>query len=142
MYLAMMAEAYKIADQIKEGLMVVAEALALADQSGEHFFEAELYRIKGELLMQVEATAEEEIEQCFRQAIEIAHSQSAKSLALRAVMSLSRFWQSRGLQGQKKEAEQMLAEIYNWFTEGFDTPDLQEAKSLLEALSYRFETGR
>ena len=73
----------------------------------------------------------EEAEACFHKAIEIARKQQAKSLELRAVMSLSRLWQQ---QGKKDEARQMLAKVYNWFTEGFDTKDLQEAKALLEEL--------
>ncbi len=73
-----------------------------------------------------------EAEECFWKAIDIARQQSAKSLELRAVMSLSRLWQQ---QGKKEEARQMLAEIYGWFTEGFDTKDLQEAKALLEGVS-------
>ena len=77
-------------------------------------------------------TAKEEAEACFRQGIDIARSQGAKSLELRSVMSLSRLWQG---QGKKEEARQMLAEIYGWFTEGFDTADLKEAKALLEELS-------
>ncbi|HJY85098.1 MAG TPA: hypothetical protein VKK81_28950 [Candidatus Binatia bacterium] len=75
---------------------------------------------------------EEEAEECFWRAIEIARQQQAKSLELRATMSLARLWQQ---QGKKGEAQQMLAEIYGWFTEGFDTVDLQEAKALLEELS-------
>ncbi len=95
---------------------------------------AELYRIKGELLLAQEGKREEysEAEVCFQKAIEAARSQSAKSLELRAVRSLSRLWQK---QGKKDEARRMLAEIYGWFTEGFDTADLKEAKALLEELS-------
>jgi predicted ATPase len=77
--------------------------------------------------------AEAEAEACFHKAIEVARQQSAKSWELRAVMSLSRLWQQ---QGKKEEAHRMLAEIYNWFTEGFDTKDLQEAKALLEELNH------
>jgi predicted ATPase len=97
------------------------------------FNEAELYRLKGELTMETEVQSlEEEAEACFHKAIEIARRQGAKSLELRAVMSLARLWQK---QGKKEEAHKMLAEIYNWFTEGFDTADLKEAKTLLEELS-------
>jgi len=77
-------------------------------------------------------TSSNQAEECFLKAIEVARKQQAKSLELRAGMSLSRLWQS---QGKKDEACTMLSEIYNWFTEGFDTKDLQEAKALLEALS-------
>jgi len=142
---------------------VLVEALAWADKTGERFYEAELYRLKGELTLKqfqvssgqlsensrvgsahhdgtvaeaemvggAHPTGEEEAEACFLKAIEIARRQSAKSLELRAVMSLSRLWQK---QGKKEEAQKMLAEIYNWFTEGFDTKDLQEAKALLDEL--------
>ncbi|MCI0525965.1 MAG: hypothetical protein L0Y56_00730, partial [Nitrospira sp.] len=113
---------------------------------GQLYFEAELYRLKGELLRQktkgkrqkpvlseVEgAKIELEAETCFRQAIDISRHQSAKSLELRAAMSLARLWQK---QGRQAEARQILAEIYGWFTEGFDMADLKEARALLEELS-------
>src|SRR5262249_32769537 len=126
------------------GLNVLAESLAAVNKTGERFYEAELYRLKGELTLQsqvqgpkpvlslVEGSKVEETEECFQRAIAIARRQSAKSLELRAAMSLARLWQQ---QGNKDETRQMLAEIYNWFTEGFDTKDLQEAKALLEQLS-------
>ena len=103
------------------------------DKTGERCYEAELYRLKGEcLLAQTGARCKEsEAEECFRQALDVARHQQAKSLELRAAMSLSRLWQQ---QGKRTEAHQILAEIYGWFTEGFETPDLQEAKALLEAL--------
>jgi len=110
------------------------------DTSGERFYEAELYRLKGELTLQAssaqrrESSVQKEAEECFWKAIEIARKQRAKSLELRAVMSLGRLWQQ---QGKRQEAHHMLAEIYHWFTEGFDTTDLQEAKALLESLGSR-----
>jgi predicted ATPase len=146
-FLALLAEAYGKGGQATEGLPLVAEALATADRTGERFYEAELYRLKGELSLQSKPgedksktsqdesevrSPESEAEACFWQAIEIARRQQAKSLELRATMSLAWLWQQ---QGKQKEAHQMLAEIYNWFTEGFDTKDLQEAKALLEELS-------
>jgi len=154
-FLALVAEAYGKVDQTAEGLTVLAEALALVDKTGERWCEAELYRIKGELTLQKEArgwrletsssfpqasspkpqvsqVVLREAETCFLKAIEVAQHQQAKSLELRAVMSLSRLWQQ---QGKKEEAQQMLAEIYSWFTEGFDTKDLQEAKTMLEELT-------
>jgi len=137
-HLGLLAEAYGKAGQIKEGLTALAEALAAVDRTGERMWETELYRLKGQLTLQSESQSPEsptrEAEACFQKAIEIARRQSAKSLELRAVMSLSRLWQS---QGKKKEAWKMLAEIYNWFTEGFDTVDLKEAKALLEELTGR-----
>jgi predicted ATPase len=108
----------------------------MAAKSEQHFYEAELYRLKGELTLQASVQSREpkvkEAEACFFKAIEVARHQSAKSLELRAVMSLARLWQQ---QGKKNEARQMLAEIYDWFTEGFDTKDLQEATALLAELA-------
>ena len=122
---------------MEDGLAAVAEALQLMDKHDERLYEAEVYRIKGQLVLQSgvrgpESEVQKEAEECFWKAIGIARQQQAKSLELRAVMSLSRLWQQ---QGKKEEARQMLAEIYGWFTEGFDTADLQEAKALLEELS-------
>jgi predicted ATPase len=93
---------------------------------------AELYRLKGELLLTLSAENQAEAEACFRQAIDITHRQGVKSLELRAVMSLARLWQQ---QGKKEAARQMLEEVYGWFTEGFDTADLRGAKALLEELT-------
>ncbi len=135
--LALLAETYGKVGQPEEGLSALAEALTLVDKTGERVYEAELYRLKGELTLQsgVEREASEvqkEVEECFHQALKVAHKQKAKSLELRAAMSLSRLWQQ---QGKREEARQMLAEIYNWFTEGFDTADLKDAKLLLQELS-------
>jgi predicted ATPase len=144
-YLALLAEAYGKMGQAEEGLDALVEVLAAVDKSRECFYEAELYRLKGQLVLQSRSpqstvadpqhptpNPQAEAEACFLKAIEIARRQSAKSLELRAVMSLSRLWQQ---QGKREEAQQMLAEIYGWFTEGFDTVDLREAKALLEQLS-------
>jgi predicted ATPase len=125
-------------DQVKEGLAVVAEALTAVPKSGR-FWEAELYRLKGELLLKDEGGTlrvknEAEAEKCFWHAIEVARRQEAKLLELRATVSLGRLWQSKR---KRAEARRMLAEIYGWFTEGFDTVDLQEAKALLEKLSLK-----
>jgi predicted ATPase len=135
--LALLAEAYGKVGQGEEGLSVLAEALAVVDRTGERVHEAELYRLRGELTLaqssvqRLESSVQKEAEGCFQKAIEIARRQQAKSLELRAVMSLARLWQS---QGKQEEARQILSEIYGWFTEGFDTKDLQEAKALLEEL--------
>jgi predicted ATPase len=129
-YLAMLAAAYGKAGRTDEALALVADALALRERRDERIWEAEIYRVKGELLLKSEDSCEAET--CFRHAIDIARRQSAKSLELRAVMSLSRLLQK---QGKKKEARQMLAEIYGWFTEGFDTADLKDAKLFLGELS-------
>ena len=120
-----------------EGLTQLAEALTAIEKSAECWWEAELYQLKGELTLQSKvqgpkSKVEQEAEEYFQKAIEIARRQGAKSLELRAVMSLSRVWHSQGNTG---EVRQMLAEIYDWFTEGFDTADLQGAKALLAELS-------
>ena len=131
-YLALLAEAYAQVGQPEAGLTVLAEALAVVDNTGERRWEAELYRLKGELLLARSAEQHAEAEACFHQALDIARRQQAKSLELRAAMSLSRLWQQ---QGKRAEARELLAPIYGWFTEGFDTADLREAKALLDALS-------
>jgi predicted ATPase len=128
--LAMLAHAYSRAGQAEEGLRVLAEAIAAIHDNGESYCKAELYRLKGELLLQSDVKKVEEAEVCFRQALDIAHHQQAKSLELRAAMSIGHLWQR---QGKRAEARQMLGEIYRWFTEGLDTLDLQETKALLEA---------
>ena len=110
----------------------MAEALAVLDKTGERWWEAELYRLTGELRRrQGEAEAEVEVAACFHQALAIARRQQAKSLELRAAMSLSRLWQQ---QGKRADARALLAPVYGWFTEGFDTGDHHEARALLEEL--------
>jgi predicted ATPase len=131
-YLAMLAEAYHRLGQAEAGLNVLAEALAEAHTRVAHYYVAELDRLKGELLLVRSPKHHEEAEACFRQALVTARHQQAKSLELRAAMSLSRLWQQ---QGKCKEAYDLLAPVYGWFTEGFDTADLQEAKALLEEMS-------
>jgi predicted ATPase len=129
-FLATLAGAYGKAGRTDDALPLVAEALALVDRSDERWCEAELYRVKGELLL--ESGASSEAETCFRRAIEIARRQSAKSLELRATTSLARLLDK---ERRRDEARRMLGEIYGWFTEGFDTADLKDAKTLLEKLS-------
>ena len=130
-FLALLAEAYKQVGQTEEGLNVIAEALAVMSKTEERDYEAELYRLKGELLLAQASKEQNEAEACFEQAIDVARQQSAKSLELRAVMSLAQLWQQ---QGKTARAHQRLANVYDWFTEGFDTPDLQKAEALLDAL--------
>jgi len=149
--LGLLAETYRNTGRPEESLTVATEALALARHTGQASQEAWLSWLKGELLLHAECgmygqwksqaeaesihhsslSVQHSAEECFRQAIETAQRQSAKWLELRVIMSLSRLWQQ---QGKKDDARQMLAEIYGWFTEGFDTADLQEAKVLLEEL--------
>lgn len=152
-FLVLMAELHGRVGQITEGLSLLAEAAAVIERTGERFSESEVYRVKGELLLKsgVWSSAsrvqkqkairknpqsaihdvQSQAEACFDQALAVARQQSAKSLELRAAMSLSRFWQQ---QGKKKQAHKLLAGIYGWFSEGFDTVDLQEARTLLAAL--------
>ena len=130
-FLAVLAEAHGIMGQPEAGLTALTEALTLADNTGERWYEPELYRLKGILLLQWSADHHAEAHVCFQQAIAGARQQQAKSLELRAATSLSRLWQQ---QGKRQEAHDLLAEVYGWFTEGFDTADLQEAQALLEEL--------
>jgi predicted ATPase len=131
-WLGMLAEAYGKAGQIHEGLTALTEALAVVEKNGECYYEAELYRLKGALLLEQTVPDACQAEVCFQQALAIARRQHARSRELRAALSLSRLWQR---QGKRAAAYDMLAPVYGWFTEGFDTPDLQDAKTLLEDLS-------
>jgi class 3 adenylate cyclase/predicted ATPase len=132
-HLALWAEAYRQGGQVEAGLPMLAEAFAHLDNTGERYYEAELHRLKGEFLLAQtdERCQEREAEECLHQALALARRQEAKSLELRAAMSLARLWQQ---QGKHAEAHELLAPVYGWFTEGFDTADLQEAKALLEEL--------
>ncbi|MBI1929317.1 adenylate cyclase, partial [Candidatus Poribacteria bacterium] len=162
-FLGLLAEAYGRVGQAEKGLAALDEALARVEKTGERWWEAELYRLKGELLLMQQRspipacgeglgvgasaepeadkgsvgasppqTVEPEAETCFHKALDVTRHQQAKSWELRTAVSLGRLWQR---QGKKEEARKMLAEIYGWFTEGFDTADLKEAKALLEELS-------
>jgi adenylate cyclase len=134
-HLALLAEALARNGQAQDGLTTLEEARAVCTASGERFLEAELHRLRGELLLagtEAGSSAWGAAEACFRQALDGARVQQAKSLELRAVMSLGRLY---GRQGGQAEARPLVAEAYGWFNEGFDTPDLQEAKVLLEQLS-------
>jgi predicted ATPase len=149
-YLALLAEAHGKVGKTEEGLRLLAEAMTAAEKTGERVYEAELYRVKGELLLWQaaargatptratqaamfvgdEPSGGTEIEACFRQALALARRQQARSLELRTAMSLGRLWQQHG---KRDAARQLLGEVYAWFTEGFDTADVQEARVLLEA---------
>ncbi|WP_247779614.1 AAA family ATPase [Bradyrhizobium sp. 170] len=131
-YLAQLATAHAKTGRPEEGLGRLSEALALTEKSGVRWFEAELHRRRGELLLTAHAGAEAEAEADFRHAIAIARRQDAKLWELRAATSLARLW--RG-QGKRDEARAPLMSVHGWFTEGFDTPDLKEAKALLDELS-------
>jgi len=131
-WLALLAEAYGTVGQDEEGLRLLREALVVVEKSGVQHWEAELHRLKGELLLHQTIPDAQHAEACFGQALATARRQQAKSLELRAAMSLAQLWQR---QGKRAAARQMLAAVYDWFTEGFDTADLQEAKALLDALT-------
>jgi predicted ATPase len=113
----------------EDGLQALAEARTLMEQHEERWWEAEVHRLQGVLLLQQPGTPQAEAEAWLQRALDVARRQEAKSLELRAAMSLSRLWQQ---QGKRQAAHGLLAEVYAWFTEGFDTPDLQDAKALLE----------
>ena len=147
LFLTMLVDAYRADGQLEDGLQVVSEVLEMVEEREERAYEAELYRLKGELLllnaerrtMNDERKTERgeaphhsaEVEACFRKAIDVARQQEAKSWELRSATSLARLWQQ---QGKAAEAHELLSEVYAWFTEGFDTKDLRDAKALLEEL--------
>lgn len=110
---------------------MLTEALAFVHSTKERWYEAELHRLKGELLLQQSSDNATEAESCYHNALEVSRRQEAKSWELRAATSLAKLWQC---QGKRQEAHDLLAPVYNWFTEGFDTADLKEAKGLLEKL--------
>jgi predicted ATPase len=128
-YLAQLAEANWQAGQVQAGLKVLHEALTLVHTTEEQWWAAELYRLQGELLLACSARQTAEVEVCYQHALTTARCQQAKSLELRAAMSLSRLWQR---QGKQDAAHRLLADVYHWFTEGFETPDLKAARVLLE----------
>ncbi|MCZ6872001.1 MAG: AAA family ATPase [bacterium] len=131
-WLALLVEAHTSMGQTEERLAMLTEALATAERTGERWWAAELHRLKGELLLSQSSEHRVEAEGCFHQALDIARSQQAKSLELRAATSLARLWQQ---QGKRQDAHDLLAPVYGWFTEGFDTADLQDAKALLDELA-------
>jgi predicted ATPase len=131
-FLGLLAEACRQAGRHDEGLEVLIEALSVADRIGEGFWEAELYRVRGELLLDTGSPARsDDAEEAFRKAIAVAGARRAKGLELRAATSLARLWRQ---QGRREDARRVLTEIEPWFSEGFDTPDLTEARGLLNAL--------
>jgi predicted ATPase len=129
--LGLLANGYKQAGQFGEGIAILDEALAAVDKTGARWAEAELYLFKGELLARRAASDVQQAENCFHQSLAVSRRQQAKSLELRAAMSMSRLWQR---QGKLDEARNLLGEIFGWFTEGFATADLKQAKALLNEL--------
>jgi predicted ATPase len=129
---ALLAEACGRIGQVEEGLSALEEALEALPTAEDHFYEAEVYRLNGELLLQQSTAQQGQAEEHLHQALTVARRQQAKSWELRAAMSLSRLWQQ---QGKRTEAYELLTPVYGWFTEGFDTADLQDARALLETLA-------
>ena len=128
----MLAEVCDHLGHTEDGLQALAEAHTLVEQHEERYWEAEICRLQGVLLLRQTGTSQEETTAWLQRALDVARRQEAKSLELRAAMSLSRLWQQ---QGKRQEAYDLLAPIYHWFTEGFDTADLQDARALLTELS-------
>jgi class 3 adenylate cyclase/predicted ATPase len=131
-FLALLAEVHSVIGQPEAGLAVLAEALTHVNTTGERWYEPELYRLKGALLLQQTSDNATVAETCFHHALEIARNQQARSLELRAATSLARLWQQHG---KRQAAHDLLAPVYHWFTEGFDTADLKDARALLDALA-------
>jgi predicted ATPase len=126
-----LAEAYLDAGEASAGLEVLEEAMRFAGDSGLRYWDAELLRVKGKLVGRLSLDGREE-ERCYQDALAVARQQQARSLELRAATSLARLWRD---EGRRDEARSLLAPVYEWFTEGLDTPDLQEAKALLDQRS-------
>jgi predicted ATPase len=130
MGLTLLADAYGKVQQPQDGLKQLVEAIGVTDRTEGRYYEAEMHRVRGELLLSIHDHGAAEAS--FREAISIAQHQSAKTWELRAAMSMARLWRD---QGKRHEARDLLAPVYGWFTEGFDTLDLKEAKVLLDELA-------
>jgi predicted ATPase len=130
-FFAVIGRAYLSVGQLSEARVAVGGGLALAAQTGQPFYDAELQRLQGELVLAA-GGAHGDAEAFFHRALEIARAQEARSFELSAATSLARLWQQ---QGKKDEARDLLAPVYDWFTEGFDTQDLKDAKALLKELA-------
>jgi predicted ATPase len=131
-FLTLLAEAYGIMAQAEKGLPLLAEARTIMEQNGQRFADAECHRLEGELRLQQTEPDVSLAESCFQQALDVARQQQARSLELRSALSLARLWQR---QDKCQAAHDLLAPVYDWFTEGFDTADLQEAKASLDELT-------
>src|SRR5208282_4677762 len=131
-FLSYLAEVFLTAGRFEEGLAAATKAIVIAEETGERLYEARLLRLKGELLLGQDLSNATAADRCLRDAIEVSSRQGTKLLQLRATTSLARLLAK---QGKRDEARAMLAEIYNWFTEGFDTADLKDAKALLDELN-------
>jgi predicted ATPase len=131
MFCALLAEAYGQVGRLDQAWRMLSDALGAVEESGQRHYEAEAYRFKGELHLREARPDVEQAEACFQRALDIARRQQAKSWELRAAMSLARLWRD---QDKRAEARDLLAPVYGWFTEGFETRDLKDAKALLEEL--------
>jgi predicted ATPase len=131
-FCTVLADVYAHLGHTADGIQALAEAHTLVEQQEGRWWEAEIYRLRGVLLLRQTGTSQVEAETWLQRALNVARHQEAKSLELRAAMSLSHLWQQ---QGKRQEAYDLLAPIYHWFTEGFDTADLQDARTLLAELS-------
>ena len=131
-YLALLAEASAWAGEIEQGLTALVEAARIVEETGERRWEAEIYRLTGELTLARRGGDRTEAEGWFQRALDVAGCQNAKCLELRAAISLARLWRDRG---KRREARELLAPVYGWFTEGFGTPDLKQAKAMLDELA-------
>jgi predicted ATPase len=129
--LALLAEACLEIGRVEEGLSAVHEALAETEETGVRYCEAEIKRLQGELFLASKKPNETRAEVSFRKSLDIACAHQSKSWELRAATSLARLWRE---QGKRAEAHELLAPVYGWFIEGFDTADLKEAKALLDEL--------
>jgi predicted ATPase len=131
-FLGLLGEVSLCAGECDKGLEAISEGLDLVRTNGERWWQAELHRLQGELLLTHRANSQTRACSCFERALDISRQQKARSLELRAAMSLARLWRD---QGKRAEARDLLAPIYGWFTEGFDTADLMDARELLEELA-------
>jgi predicted ATPase len=131
-YLAILAEAYGAVGEPEQGLSALTKAAAFMKETGERLWEVEIHRLEGELLLHRSSKGRRQAETCFRKALSTARRQESRSLELRATTSLARLWRD---QSRRTEAYDLLAPIYDWFTEGFNTPDLKDAKALLDELA-------
>jgi predicted ATPase len=129
-FLTLLADAYREVQQPQNGLRQLEEAIAVTDRTQGRYYEAEMHRVRGELYLSMHDDGAAEAS--FRKAIKVAQHQSAKTWELRAAMSMARLWRD---QGKRLQARELLAPVYGWFAEGFDTCDLKEAKALLDKLS-------
>jgi predicted ATPase len=131
LFLGLLAEAFALAGEIEDGLVVLSEAFATADASGQKGTDAELHRLRGDLLHRLPSPDCTQVEISYRTALSIAREQGTRGFELRAAVSLARLLTDKG---RREEARDLLTPVYGWFTEGFDAPDLKEAEALLEAL--------